>query len=89
MTWTDLKTLPKTSSDAAVSGERAAFCALREELVKKLNEVHGQVSAYNIIQAENANRASFKKLLSDEQQVERKYPYCTASFRLSLLQQNR
>ena len=28
----NLKTLPKASSDAIASGERAAFCALREEL---------------------------------------------------------
>jgi hypothetical protein len=66
-----LQTLPKASADVTVNGERAAFKMLREELVKKWNEVHGQVFAYNIIEEENANQAAFKKLLSDEQQAER------------------
>jgi hypothetical protein len=67
-----LKTSPKASNDGTISGERAAFCTPREELVKKWNEFHGQVFAYNIIKEENANQAAFKKPLSDEQQAEHK-----------------
>jgi hypothetical protein len=78
-----LKTLPKASNDATLSGERAAFKLLREELVKKYNEVHGKVLAYTIFQEENANHAASKKLLSDEQQAERRY---TATKLASMLQ---
>jgi hypothetical protein len=63
----------KTSNDATISGERAAFKLLREELVKKYNKVHGKVFVYTIAQEENSNHAAFKKLLSDEQQAERRH----------------
>ncbi|KAF1842825.1 uncharacterized protein K460DRAFT_290154 [Cucurbitaria berberidis CBS 394.84] len=68
---TILKTLTPSSHDANTNDEKAAFEALRSELVKTRNEVHGQVYAYNILKEENANRTAFKRLLTEEQQAER------------------
>ncbi|KAI8940504.1 hypothetical protein NX059_004181 [Plenodomus lindquistii] len=49
-----LKTLSNTSTDAIAESERAAFTALRQELTKKWNEVHGQAYAYHVVQQESA-----------------------------------
>ncbi|KAI4610302.1 hypothetical protein J4E80_008066 [Alternaria sp. BMP 0032] len=66
-----LKALPSTSNDGAVNSERVAFAALRDELTRKWQEVHGRVFAHNMIRKENAGRESFRKLLNEEQQAER------------------
>ncbi|KAI4680294.1 uncharacterized protein J4E84_007942 [Alternaria hordeiaustralica] len=66
-----LKALPNTSNDGAVNSERVAFAALRDELTRKWQEVHGRVFAHNMIRKENAGRESFRKLLNEEQQAER------------------
>jgi hypothetical protein len=70
-----LKTLPAASSTATTMSEAAAFRSLREELVRKWQEVSGQCFAYNILREENNNRVAFKRLLSEEQQAERKCDY--------------
>ncbi|KAH7068557.1 hypothetical protein FB567DRAFT_565247 [Paraphoma chrysanthemicola] len=66
-----LKSLPTSSTDAKVVSEIAAFRSLRNELVKKWQEVTGQCFAYNVLREENMNRVAFKRLLSEEQQAER------------------
>ncbi|KAH7061719.1 hypothetical protein BKA63DRAFT_588339 [Paraphoma chrysanthemicola] len=66
-----LKSLPASSTDAKVVGEIAAFRSLRNELVKKWQEVAGQCFAYNVLKEENTNHVAFKRLLSEEQQAER------------------
>jgi hypothetical protein len=66
-----LKTLPRTSDDAATAGAITAFKSLRDELMKKWQEVNGQQFAYNILKDENNNRVAFKRLLTEEQQAER------------------
>jgi hypothetical protein len=66
-----LKTLDSSSDDAATAGEIAAFKSLRNELIKKWQEVSGQHFAYSILKEENNNRFAFKRLLNEEQQAER------------------
>lgn len=68
-----LKTLPKTDKNGAVNSERVAFAALGDELLRKWNNLRGQAFARNIGQEENSSREAYKKLLSEEQQAERKY----------------
>lgn len=67
-----LNTLPE-GDDVTISSERAAFHILRDELMKKWDEVHGQAFAYSILREENANRAAFRRLLNEEKQAERRY----------------
>jgi hypothetical protein len=61
-----LKTLPPSSTS-----EFVAFRSLRDELIRKWQEISGQAYAYNILREENNNRIAFKRLLSEEQQAER------------------
>jgi len=67
-----LKTLPPNDTNAAAKSEKVAFTTLREELLRKWQEVSGQYIAYNMLREENNNRAAFKRLLSEEQQAERR-----------------
>jgi hypothetical protein len=67
-----LKTLPQVSHDFIVNSERVAFAALRGELVRKWQEVHGRVYAHSIVRDENARQETYRKLLNEEQQAERK-----------------
>lgn len=71
-----LKAPPQGRSDDGAESERVAFEVLRGELVRKWNEVHGQVYACNILKEENANRVAFKRLLDEEQQAERECLCC-------------
>jgi hypothetical protein len=83
-----LKTLPMTSDSGVINGERVAFTAFRDELLKKWHNVHGQAFANNIIKEENASREAFKRLLSEEQQAERKWERL-CHYTLSVLIQSR
>jgi hypothetical protein len=67
-----LKTLPALSTDPAVINEVAAFNCIRTELCQRWQEEHSQSVAHSILKEENANREGFKRLLSEEQQAERK-----------------
>jgi hypothetical protein len=67
-----LKTLPTTSNDITATSEATAFRWLREELVRKWQELSGHYFAHNVLKEENGNRAAFKRLLNEEQQAERK-----------------
>lgn len=69
-----LKSLP-LYEDSATHNEKAAFVAHREDLVRKWDDVQGQVFAYSILKEENNNRTVFRRLLDEERQAERAY-YC-------------
>jgi hypothetical protein len=76
-----LKRLPTTSNDIAATSEAAAFRSLREEVVRKWQELSGQCFAYNVLKEENNNQVAFKRLLNEEQQAEREctdlvYEHC-------------
>lgn len=70
-----LKTLLTTNKDITATSEATAFRWLREELVRKWQEVSGQLFAYNVLKEENNNRSAFQRLLIEEQQAERKCTY--------------
>lgn len=66
-----LKTLPQPGQDEQSANEVAAFRALREELMRKWQEVSGRAFAYGILREENNIQAAFRRLLNEEQQTER------------------
>lgn len=71
-----LKTLPLSPTS-----EFVAFRSLRDELIRKWQEISGQAYAYNILREENNNRIAFKRLLSEEQQAERMLPnFCNTRY---------
>jgi hypothetical protein len=67
-----LKTLPASSTDPVVINEVSAFKCIRAEILRRWQEEHSQSLAHSILKEENANRETFKRLLSEEQQAERK-----------------
>jgi hypothetical protein len=67
-----LKSLPTSSTDPVVISEVAAFKCIRAELWGRWKEEQGQSLAHSILKEQNANRETFKMLLSEEQQAERK-----------------
>jgi hypothetical protein len=65
-----LKTLPPSGDNAAAMSEVVAFEALRNDLIRRWQEINGQCFAYNILKEENNNRLAFRRLLDEEQQAE-------------------
>jgi len=60
----------KENADSRANDEVVAFQALRAEIIKKWTEVNGKCAAMAILREENANRAIFTRLLSEEKQAE-------------------